>query len=63
MSLADDKKAQVSAELLLLISGILIIVLILMNIYQQYLEDLTENIKENEVNDLIDKIDLLNEYV
>ena len=58
-----DTKAQVSAELLLLISAIMLIVLLAMHLYQQYLDGITNQIHDNELNDLLDKIDSINEYV
>lgn len=61
--LTYDNKAQVSAELLLLIAGLMVIVLIAINIYQQYLNDFADEINDTELNDLIDRIDALNDYV
>lgn len=58
-----DNKAQVSAEFILLIAGLMLIVLFAMHIYQQYLSDLANQINDTELNELIDKIDSLNEYV
>lgn len=61
--LNSDKKAQVSAEFILLISGLMLIVLFAMHIYQQYLSDLANQINDTQVNELTDKIDELNGYV
>ncbi|MBO7718966.1 MAG: class III signal peptide-containing protein [Methanosphaera sp.] len=61
--LTNDNKAQVSAEFILLMAGLMIIVLFAMHIYQQYLNDFTEQINDTELNELIDKIDELNDYV
>ncbi|RAP52683.1 MAG: hypothetical protein BZ137_08405 [Methanosphaera sp. rholeuAM130] len=63
VKLTYDNKAQVSAELLLLIAGLMVIVLIAINIYQQYLNDFAGEINDTELNDLIDRIDALNDYV
>ncbi|MBQ6219395.1 MAG: class III signal peptide-containing protein [Methanosphaera sp.] len=56
----NDKSGQVSAELILLIAGIIIIVLIAVNIYKNYLTDFTQEINDTEVNNLIEEIDNLN---
>ena len=61
--LINDKKAQVSAEFILLIAGLMMIVLIAIDIYKQYLSDFSAQIKDNELDELLDKIDSLNEYV
>ena len=58
-----ENKAQVSAGFILLIAGLMLIVLFAMHIYQQYLSDLANQINDTELNELIDKIDSLNEYV
>ena len=54
----NDKSGQVSA--ILLIAGIIIIVLIAVNIYKNYLTDFTQEINDTEVNNLIEEIDNLN---
>ena len=63
VELIDDEYAQVSAEFLLLIAGLMIIVLLAMHIYQQYLDNLANQINDTEVNELLDKIDSLNDYI
>ncbi|MDO5826042.1 MAG: class III signal peptide-containing protein [Methanosphaera sp.] len=62
VKLTYDNKAQVSAELLLLIAGLMVIVLIAINIYQQYLNDFAGEINDTELKELIDRIDALNDY-
>lgn len=54
-----DQSGQTSTELILLLSGIIIIVLIIMNLYQNYVIDLTEDIENNELNNLTNQIDNL----
>ena len=54
-----DQSGQTSTELILLLSGIIIIVLIFMNLYQNYVIDLTEDIENNELNNLTNQIDNL----
>ncbi|MDO5851367.1 MAG: class III signal peptide-containing protein [Methanobacteriaceae archaeon] len=61
-SLKNDLNGQISAELILLMSGIIIIVIVAMNLYQQYLVDVSNELKNNEVNTLIEKIDSINQY-
>ncbi len=59
----NDVSGQVSAELLLLLAGIMAIVLISMSMYKDYLINFTEEINNNEVNNLINKIDELNNKI
>lgn len=54
-----DQSGQTSTELILLLSGIIIIVLIIMNLYQNYVIDLTEDIENTELNNLTNQIDNL----
>ncbi len=54
-----DQSGQTSTELILLLSGIIIIILIIMNLYQNYVIDLTEDIENNELNNLTNQIDNL----
>lgn len=61
--LIDDDYAQISAELLLLLSGIIVIVLVAIHIYQQYINDLGSDIQNNQIKDLINQIDSLNGYL
>ncbi len=63
MNIINDQKAQVSAELILLLAGIMVIVLIAMNIYRNYVIDMSNDIKDNEVDNLINKIDQLNDLL
>lgn len=63
VDILDDISGQSSTELILLFSGMLIIVLISMQIYQSYITNLSSEIKNNEVNDLINKIDKINNYI
>ncbi|MBE6493202.1 MAG: class III signal peptide-containing protein [Methanosphaera stadtmanae] len=54
-----DQSGQTSTELILLLSGIIIIVLIIMNLYQNYVIDLTGDIENNELDNLTNQIDNL----
>lgn len=56
----EDNSGQVSAELILLFAGVIIVVIIAITIYKNYLVDFTNEINDNEVNDLKNKIDTLN---
>ena len=63
VDILDDISGQSSTELILLFSGMLIIVLISMQIYQSYITNLSSEIKNNEVNDLINKTHKINNYI
>lgn len=63
MNIKTDVSAQASTELILLFAGIIVVVLIFMNIYQNYIIDFSDEIKQNEMNTLIKKIDDINEYI
>ncbi len=63
MNLFKDESAQASAELVLLFAGIIVIVLIAMNVYRNYVIDMSNDIKDNEVENLVDKIDNLNDLL
>lgn len=52
-----EDNCQSSAELILLIGGILIIVLLLLNFYRNYLNDVSENIDSKEINDFNNSIE------
>ncbi len=58
-----DESGQTSAELILLISGIIIIVLSAVILYENYLENFKNEINKTEVNTLINKIDSINSYI
>ncbi|OED30456.1 class III signal peptide-containing protein [Methanosphaera sp. WGK6] len=63
MNIFNDNSGQISAELILLLAGVFIIVLLFVNIYQQYLVSLDVEIKNNELNNLLDKIDDINNHI
>lgn len=63
MSFIHEKSGQVSVELILLIAGVIIIVLLAMNVYQNYVLDFNNEIEENELNNLLEKIDKINVYI
>lgn len=48
----NEKRAQGSAELLLVLAGLIVIVLIIASIYKFYLNDLTREMNSNEMNNL-----------
>ena len=57
-----DKRGQGAAELILIIGGIIVIVMVGLIFYKNYLNDLSENIKDNELSELNEKLDQLNNY-
>lgn len=59
----NDISGQASAELILLLAGIIAIVLISLSMYKDYLINFTEEINNNEVNNLLNKIDKLNNII
>lgn len=58
--LINQSGAQISAEFILLLAGIIIIVLLAMDIYKQYITDFTNQMNDSEVKTLMDEIDNLN---
>ncbi len=61
--LINDVSGQVSAELILLLAGIIAIVIISLSMYKDYLTDFTNEINKSEVNNLINRIDELNNII
>ena len=59
-TLINQSNGQISAEYILLLAGIIVIVLISMNIYQQYLNEFKNEINDSQVKTLLDDIDSLN---
>ena len=57
-----DNKAQTSAEFILLIGGIIVIVLLTLVFYRNYLSDLSGEIESKEVQDFNNKLDSLSKY-
>ncbi|WP_178649360.1 class III signal peptide-containing protein [uncultured Methanobrevibacter sp.] len=57
-----DKRGQGAAELILIIGGIIVIVMVGLIFYKNYLNDLSDNIKDNELSELNEKLDQLNNY-
>ena len=53
---------QASAEFILLFGGIIVVVLLVIFMYRNYINDLGGEIKSNEVNELNSKIDELSEF-
>ena len=52
-----EASGQASAELILLMAGVIAIVLIALSMYKDYLMDFSNEINNTEVNNLIDKLD------
>lgn len=48
----NEKRAQGSDELLLILAGLIVIVLVIASIYKFYLNDLSREVDSNEMNDL-----------
>ena len=59
-NLKMDESGQSSTEMILLMAGVILIVLIAMMLYKNYITDFNEEIKNNEYEDLLSKIDELN---
>lgn len=53
---------QASAEFILLFGGIIVVVLLVIFMYRDYINDLGGEIKSNEVSELNGKIDELSEF-
>lgn len=53
---------QASAEFILLFGGIIVVVLLVIFMYRNYINDLGGEIKSNEVSELNGKIDELSEF-
>ena len=51
-----DLNAQTSAELILILGGIICIVLIAMFLYKNYLNDFTDKINSNEINNFNNRV-------
>lgn len=57
-----DENGQGAAELILIIGGIIVIVMVGLIFYRNYLNDLSKNIKDNELDELNNKLDEINNY-
>ena len=58
-----EESGQVSTELILLMAGMIIVVLLATTIYKDYLFDLNNEMTENEVNNLKNKLTNLNNII
>ena len=56
-----DNNAQVSAELILLFGGIMVVVLLAVYMYKTYIADLSGEIQSNEVNKFKSKLSEISE--
>ena len=56
-----DNNAQVSAELILLFGGIMVVVLLAVYMYKTYVADLSGEIQSNEVNEFKSKLSEISE--
>ncbi len=57
-----DENGQGAAELILILGGIIVIVMVGLIFYRSYLNDLSKNIKDNELDELNNKLDEINNY-
>lgn len=57
-----DSKAQAAAEFILIIGGIIVIVMVLLIAYKNYLNDLSSEINSTEVQNLDNAINGMMEY-
>lgn len=56
-----DNNAQASAELILLFGGIMVVVLLAIYMYKEYVSDLSNQIQSKEVNEFKDKLSEISE--
>lgn len=57
-----DEKGQASAEFILLIGGIIVVVLLTLVFYKNYIHGLSGEIRGEEVSNFNDKLDSLSKY-
>ena len=57
-----DNKAQASAEFILLFGGIIVVVLLAIHMYNNYMNDLSGQIQSKEVNDFNNQLNTLGRY-
>ena len=57
-----DNKAQASAEFILLFGGIMVVVLLAIYMYKNYMNDLSGEISSKEVNEFNNELNLLSQY-
>lgn len=57
-----DSKGQASAELILLFGGIIVVVLLAIYMYNNYVNDLSQEISSKEVNEFNGQLNRLCEY-
>ena len=61
--ITKEESGQVSTELILLIAGIIVVVILATTTYKNYLLDFNNEITNNEVKNLKNKIDELNTII
>lgn len=59
----NDNSAQISTELILLMACILMVVICAIVMYRDYLENLVSEVNDTDVNELINKIDKINDLI
>ena len=57
-----DNKAQASAEFILLFGGIMVVVLLAIYMYKNYMNDLSGEISSKELNEFNNELNLLSQY-
>lgn len=57
-----DNKAQASAEFILLFGGIIVVVLLAIHMYNNYMNDLAGQIQSKEVNEFNSQLNNLDKY-
>ena len=57
-----DESGQVASELILIIGGIIVLVMIGLIFYRNYVSNLSNDIQENEVKSLNNKLNEINNY-
>ena len=57
-----DDKGQTAAEFILLFGGIMVVVLLAVYMYNNYMSDLSQQINSKEVNEFNNELNMLSDY-
>lgn len=57
-----ENRGQAAAELILIFGGIIVIVIVGLIFYKNYVSDLSEDIQKNELNDFNSQLDSISQY-
>lgn len=59
----NENEAQGAAEMILLLGGMIVIVLVLISFYKNYLDDFSKDINSTEVNNFNNKVNDIIDYL